>query len=49
MLLVSGAIVALSIFTFLGLRNDLIWPLIVLSNRTYHADPAGWFDRDPAR
>ena len=32
--LVRGAMVALSIFTFLGLWNDLFWPLIVLSKQT---------------
>ncbi|MEI7848681.1 MAG: carbohydrate ABC transporter permease [Chloroflexota bacterium] len=39
--LVSGAMVALSIFTFLGLWNDLFWPLIVLSNRTMLTLPVG--------
>ncbi len=39
--LVSGAMVALSIFTFLGLWNDLFWPLIVLSNRAQLTLPVG--------
>jgi multiple sugar transport system permease protein len=39
--LVSGAMVALSIFTFLGLWNDLFWPLIVLSDRTMLTLPVG--------
>jgi multiple sugar transport system permease protein len=39
--LVSGAMVALSIFTFLGLWNDLFWPLIVLSNRIMLTLPVG--------
>jgi multiple sugar transport system permease protein len=39
--LVSGAMVALSIFTFLGLWNDLFWPLIVLSDRVQLTLPVG--------
>ena len=39
--LVSGAIVALSIFTFLGMWNDLFWPLIVLSDREVFTLPIG--------
>ena len=39
--LVRGAMVALSIFTFLGLWNDLFWPLIVLSERTTLTLPVG--------
>ena len=39
--LVRGAMVALSIFTFLGLWNDLFWPLIVLSNRPMLTLPVG--------
>lgn len=39
--LVTGAMVALSIFTFLGLWNDLFWPLIVLSNRINLTLPVG--------
>jgi len=39
--LVRGAMVALSIFTFLGLWNDLFWPLIVLSNRETLTLPVG--------
>jgi multiple sugar transport system permease protein len=39
--LVRGAMVALSIFTFLGLWNDLFWPLIVLSNRVNLTLPVG--------
>jgi multiple sugar transport system permease protein len=39
--LVTGAMVALSIFTFLGLWNDLFWPLIVLSNRQNLTLPVG--------
>ena len=45
--LVRGAMVALAIFTFLGMWNDLFWPLIVLSNRV-NADPAGGTGGDPA-
>lgn len=39
--LVQGAMVALAIFTFLGLWNDLFWPLIVLSNRINLTLPVG--------
>ncbi len=39
--LVTGAMVALAIFTFLGLWNDLFWPLIVLSNRGTLTLPVG--------
>jgi len=39
--LVSGALVALSIFTFLGMWNDLFWPLIVLSERNTMTLPVG--------
>jgi multiple sugar transport system permease protein len=39
--LVGGAMVALSIFTFLGLWNDLFWPLIVLSDRPMLTLPVG--------
>jgi len=39
--LVSGAMVALSIFTFLGMWNDLFWPLIVLSDREVLTLPIG--------
>lgn len=38
---VTGAMVALSIFTFLSLWNDLFWPLIVLSNRSMLTLPVG--------
>jgi multiple sugar transport system permease protein len=39
--LVRGAMVALGIFTFLGLWNDLFWPLIVLSDRATFTLPVG--------
>jgi multiple sugar transport system permease protein len=39
--LVRGALVALAIFTFLGLWNDLFWPLIVLSGRSTLTLPVG--------
>ncbi|MFN3979141.1 MAG: carbohydrate ABC transporter permease [Caldilinea sp.] len=39
--LVRGAIVALFIFAFLGLWNDLFWPLIVLSERAALTLPVG--------
>ncbi len=39
--LVRGALVALGIFTFLGLWNDLFWPLIVLSDRPQLTLPVG--------
>ena len=39
--LVRGALVALFIFAFLGLWNDLFWPLIVLSDRLALTLPVG--------
>ena len=39
--LVRGAMVALFIFAFLGLWNDLFWPLIVLSERPMLTLPVG--------
>jgi multiple sugar transport system permease protein len=39
--LVQGAMVALGIFTFLGMWNDLFWPLIVLSEREVLTLPVG--------
>jgi len=39
--LVRGAMVALFIFAFLGLWNDLFWPLIVLSERAALTLPVG--------
>jgi len=39
--LVRGALVALAIFSFLGLWNDLFWPLIVLSDRPMLTLPVG--------
>ena len=39
--LVSSALVALGIFTFLGSWNDLFWPLIVLNNRDMLTLPVG--------
>ena len=39
--LVNGGLVALSIFTFLGMWNDLFWPLIVLSDRVKLTLPVG--------
>lgn len=39
--LVRSAMVALSIFTFLGMWNDLFWPLIVLSDRAKFTLPVG--------
>ena len=39
--LVRGALVALAIFTFLGLWNDLFWPLIVLNKQTNLTLPIG--------
>jgi multiple sugar transport system permease protein len=39
--LVRGAMVALAIFTFLGMWNDLFWPLIVLSEREVLTLPVG--------
>ncbi len=39
--LVSSAMVALGIFTFLGNWNDLFWPLIILSDRSTLTLPVG--------
>ena len=39
--LVTTALVALGIFTFLGNWNDLFWPLIILSDRTRLTLPVG--------
>lgn len=39
--LVRGAMVAIFIFAFLGLWNDLFWPLIVLSDRVALTLPVG--------
>jgi multiple sugar transport system permease protein len=39
--LVRGAMVALAIFTFLGMWNDLFWPLIVLGDRQSFTLPVG--------
>jgi multiple sugar transport system permease protein len=39
--LVRGAMVALAIFTFLGLWNDLFWPMIVLNERETFTLPVG--------
>lgn len=39
--LVRGAMVAIFIFSFLGLWNDLFWPLIVLSDRVALTLPVG--------
>lgn len=39
--LVQGAMVALFIFSFLGLWNDLFWPLIMLSDRPALTLPVG--------
>jgi multiple sugar transport system permease protein len=39
--MVAGSVVALSIFTFLGLWNDLFWPLIVLGERATYTLPVG--------
>lgn len=39
--LVRGGLVALSIFTFLGLWNDLFWPLIVLNTQAFLTLPIG--------
>ncbi|MCC6455837.1 MAG: carbohydrate ABC transporter permease [Caldilineaceae bacterium] len=39
--LVRGALVALAIFSFLSLWNDLFWPLIVLTNQTKLTLPIG--------
>ena len=39
--LVKGTLIALGIFTFLGSWNDLLWPLIVLSDCNHLTLPAG--------
>jgi multiple sugar transport system permease protein len=39
--LVRGAVVALAIFSFLALWNDLFWPLIVLNQREMFTLPVG--------
>ncbi|MGL4649791.1 MAG: carbohydrate ABC transporter permease [Caldilineaceae bacterium] len=39
--LVRGAMVALAIFSFLGLWNDLFWPLIVLTEQSQLTLPIG--------
>lgn len=39
--LIRGAMVALAIFTFLGLWNDLFWPLIVLTRVNQYTLPIG--------
>lgn len=39
--LVKSALVALGIFTFLGNWNDLLWPLVVLSDRNQLTLPVG--------
>ncbi len=39
--MVSGSMVALFIFAFLGLWNDLFWPLIVLGERMVYTLPVG--------
>lgn len=39
--MVAGSMVALFIFTFLGLWNDLFWPLIVLGEREVYTLPVG--------
>jgi multiple sugar transport system permease protein len=39
--LVTGAMVALGIFTFLGNWNDLFWPLVIMSDRTKLTLPVG--------
>lgn len=39
--LVSSALVALAIFTFLGNWNDLFWPLVIMSDRTKLTLPVG--------
>ena len=39
--MVAGSMVALFIFTFLGLWNDLFWPLIVLGEREIYTLPVG--------
>jgi multiple sugar transport system permease protein len=39
--MVTGSMVALFIFSFLGLWNDLFWPLIVLGERAVYTLPVG--------
>jgi multiple sugar transport system permease protein len=39
--MVTGSMFALFIFTFLGLWNDLFWPLIVLGERAVYTLPVG--------
>ena len=39
--MVRGSMVGLFIFVFLGLWNDLFWPLIVLSDRDMLTLPVG--------
>jgi multiple sugar transport system permease protein len=39
--MVTGSMVALFIFSFLGLWNDLFWPLIVLGERAIYTLPVG--------
>lgn len=39
--MVTGSMVALFIFAFLGLWNDLFWPLIVLGERMVYTLPVG--------
>jgi multiple sugar transport system permease protein len=39
--MVTGSMFALFIFTFLGLWNDLFWPLIVLGEREVYTLPVG--------
>jgi multiple sugar transport system permease protein len=39
--MVTGSMVALGIFSFLGLWNDLFWPLIVLGERAMYTLPVG--------
>lgn len=39
--MVTGSMVALAIFSFLGLWNDLFWPLIVLGEREMFTLPVG--------
>lgn len=39
--LVSSAMIALAIFTFLGNWNDLFWPLVILSDRNTLTLPVG--------
>jgi multiple sugar transport system permease protein len=39
--MVTGSMVALFIFSFLGLWNDLFWPLIILGERAIYTLPVG--------